>query len=102
MERRSQLRYQVIARVVFTWEVNGSAFKGVGITRDISLLGVFIFGSACPGIDTTVHLDIFLPPPQNKGTGMRIAAEGRVIRVEYALEDDDVSGFAVASNEFRA
>ena len=102
MELRSRVRYRLGTRVVFTWDdPNDTALKGVGITRDISLMGVFIFSSACPAVDATVQLNIFMPPFQKGAPGTRIAAEGTVLRVEHSLEDDDVGGFAVASNGFR-
>jgi hypothetical protein len=101
MELRKRVRYRLGTRAEFTWEdPKGNQLKGVGVTRDISLKGVFIFSTACPVVDATVQLSVFLPPYQKGGPTTRIVTEGRVLRVEHPLEREEVSGFAVVSKGF--
>src|ERR1017187_6717004 len=101
MELRKRVRYRLGTKVEFTWKnPEGHQLKGVGVTRDISLRGVFIFTSLCPAVNTTVRLNVFLPPSQKGGTGTRIVAGGMVRRIDNPLEGDYLSGFAVTSNKF--
>lgn len=102
MEHREAARYRLATRVAFTWqETEGNRLKGAGITRDISVGGAFIFSAACPAVDSAVRLNIFLPPSHKGATSIiRIATEGRVLRVEFPLEGEGASGFAVASKGY--
>jgi len=101
MDLRKRVRYRLGTRAVFTWEnPKSNQLKGVGVTRDISPSGVFIFSSACPAVDTTVRLNIFLPPSKKGVPGIRIVSEATVVRVEHTLESDKLSGFAVANETF--
>jgi hypothetical protein len=101
MELRKRVRYRLGTKAVFAWEdPKGNQLKGRGVTRDISLGGVFIFSSECPAVGKTVRLNVFLPPCQKSAPATRIATKGTVVRIDHPPEGDNVSGFAVASKEF--
>jgi hypothetical protein len=101
MELRKRVRYRLGTKAVFSWkDSDGKQSKGVGVTRDINLGGVFIFTSACPAVDTEIRITIFLPPSGKSAPGTRIESRGTVLRVERSLGNDDLSGFAAASTRF--
>jgi hypothetical protein len=47
-----------------------------------------------------IQLEIFLTSPGATGRSLRIAAEGRVLRVEHPAKGKARGGFAVASESF--
>jgi PilZ domain len=99
MELRNRVRYRLSADAVFAWEgAQHDRFLGEGITRDISLMGAFIFTLTSPPVGATVHLDVFLAPTAgaHKKT-VRIKTEATVIRVEHSAESE---GFAAVSQDF--
>jgi hypothetical protein len=101
MEARASVRYRFGTPAVFSWEGRaGSRLKGEGITRDISVGGAYIVTPTCPPADVAIQLEIFLTSPGTTGHSVGIAAEGRVLRIEHAVEGGAGSGFAVASKGF--
>jgi hypothetical protein len=101
MERRTQFRYLMSARAVFSWEgPEQKRFQGEGVTRDISPKGAFILTLSCPPAHAAVHLELFLPPFHGIVATARIRAETQVVRVEQAPPGEQQSGFAVGSPGF--
>jgi PilZ domain-containing protein len=101
MDRRSQVRYQLSARVVFSWEgPEQKRFQGEGVTRDISTEGAFILTQSCPPAHTAVQMLLFLPPFHGTVATARIKAEAQVLRVEQAPPGEQQSGFAVDTPGF--
>jgi hypothetical protein len=102
MERRTQDRYLLSARAVFSWEgPEQKRFEGDGVTRDISIAGAFILTRSCPPTHSTVQVELFLPPFHGTVATVRMRAEARVLRVEYGPPGEQQSGFAVDSPGFR-
>jgi hypothetical protein len=100
-EHRKQIRYQLSARAVFSWEGLGlERFRGEGVTRDISESGAFIVATPCPPARASVRVELFLPPLNGKVATMRIRAEMLVIRFEQVPPGDQQSGFAVKGPGF--
>jgi hypothetical protein len=98
VERRTQDRYQISARAVFSWEGPvQERFKGEGVTRDISSSGAFIVTTSCPPARAAIEVEFFLPPLQGTVAAVRLKAEALVLRVEQALVGDQERGFAVTS-----
>jgi PilZ domain-containing protein len=98
MELRKRVRYRLAANAVFAWEsAQSSRLLGQGVTRDISLAGVFIFTSTSPPVGTAVQLEIFLPPLLRGTQGARIKTEATVIRIEHS---GGAEGFAVVGHGF--
>jgi hypothetical protein len=101
MERRTQVRFLLSARAVFSWEgPEQKRIQGEGVTRDISLAGAFILTLSCPPAHAAVQVDLFLPPFRRTVATARIRARARVLRVEQASSDEQQSGFAVNSPGF--
>ena len=86
MEARASVRYRFGTPAVFSWAGHsGGRLKGEGITRDISVGGAYILTPTCPPPKVVIQLEIFLTSPGTTGRSLRIAAEGRVLRVEQQL-----------------
>jgi hypothetical protein len=101
MERRLQIRYQLSARAVFSWEgPEQERIEREGVTRDISESGAFIVTTSCPPAGASVRVELFLPPLRGPVATVRIRAEMLVIRIEPAPSGDQQSGFAVESPGF--
>jgi hypothetical protein len=98
-ELRNRVRYRLSANAFFAWEgARHGRLLGEGVTRDISLNGVFIFTRTCPPVGATLELDILLfPTPGNGARSVRIKTEARVIRVEHSTSTE---GFAAVSQDF--
>ncbi len=102
MERRTNTRYRLGARAVFSWEgAEKNLLQGEGVTRDISLSGAFILSLTCPPAEAVVQVELFLPPFHGTVATARIKAKARVLRVEQAPEGEQQSGFAVDSPGFK-
>jgi hypothetical protein len=99
IELRNRVRYRLSAEAVFAWEgAQNGRLVGQGVTRDISLAGVFIFTRTSPPVGATLKLDIFLSPaPASGGKVVRIKTEATVIRVEHSAAAE---GFAAVSQDF--
>ena len=101
MERRTQVRYLLSARVVFTWEgPEQKRLQGEGITRDISTKSAFILTRSCPPDHAAVQVQFFLPPFHGVVATAQIRADAQVLRVEQASPGDRQCGFAVDSPGF--
>jgi hypothetical protein len=101
VERRKHIRYRLDLPAIFSWESSQrSRLQGEGITRDIDLEGVFIFTATCPPVETTIQLEVLLPPLTGAKATIRIKGEARVLRVEPRREKGVTGGFAVLSDGF--
>lgn len=69
--------------------------EGTGFTRDISTGGVFVTSSTAPPLGTPIAVELHLPSLAPSGPGLRLRAEGQVVRVEGMQEQP---GFAVAAH----
>ena len=98
MELRNRVRHRFAANAMFTWEcAQSSRVNRKGVTRDISLAGVFIFTSTSPPVGTAVQLEIFLAPLLRGPGSVRIKTEATVIRIEHSGGGE---GFAVVGQGF--
>jgi len=102
VERRKHLRYQLDFPAIFSWESSQrSRLQGEGITRDIGPFGAFIFTSTCPPpVESTIQIEVLLPPLPGAKTTIRIKGGARVLRVEPRREKGVTGGFAVLSDGF--
>jgi hypothetical protein len=98
MELRNRIRYRLSADAVFAWEgLEHNRLQGKGITRDISLTGVFIYTSTCPPVGATVELDVFLFPASGAaGKKVRIRTEAKVTRIDHSAASE---GFGAVSQD---
>ena len=101
IEHRQNMRYLLNARAVFSWEgPEQKQIRAPGLTRDVGLVGAFIFSLTCPPVGTTVEVALFLPPMHGTVPTARLRGQGRVLRVESAVIREEQNGFAVASEGF--
>lgn len=101
VELRRTVRYRLGAPVVFSWRGQaGARLQGEGVTRDISARGAFILTPTSPPAEVMVRMEIFLPALRDSGQSVRLAAEGRVIRIEHQAAETTQNGFAVVSEGF--
>lgn len=100
MERRKGIRYRMKASVVFNWKRSrGERFQGAGMTRDVSVYGVFVLSPTCPPVDSIIQMDVVLPP-QFSENKTRIKSEMRVLRVEHDVAGKGRSGFSAVGKGF--
>ena len=82
-ELRRSRRYRLRVPASFCWEgTNGVLQQGLGLTRDVSVLGVLITTELLPECGSHLELEICLPSLTGTENTMRLRGEGRVIRVE--------------------
>ena len=86
---------------MFFWkEARDTEHEGLGLTRDLSVGGVFVFATSPPPLGSDLKLDAFLPPGRNPVLRLRIHGQGRVVRVDAAHGGEPRAGFAVAGERF--
>ena len=90
------MRYPLRVRVTCRWK-NGDGLRCscIGLTRDISTRGLYVFAADPPPPGTTVKLEILLPQPEEGTRVLCLRAEGHVARSE---RNSASSGFAVISD----
>jgi PilZ domain-containing protein len=100
VELRRAVRYPIKAPAMFTWQGSVDRLQGEGVTRDISGLGAYVRTPTCPPPGITLQMEILLPPIEPTGKSVRVATEGRVIRVEGPAAGEAHGGFAMLSGGF--
>jgi hypothetical protein len=82
-DRRKAKRYRLSVPAYFSWQHHGGRLLQLGgITRDISMKGVFFLTGASINVGTRLELEIVLPTPNGHGRGITLRGEGKVLRVE--------------------
>jgi hypothetical protein len=82
-ELRNFARYARILTATLRWTDRSNKITcSQGLTRDIGAGGAFIQLSRCPTVGTAVRYEVFLPAVHRKGTFMRIAGSGEIVRIE--------------------
>ena len=94
MELRSAVRYPIRASVVFTWRGPRGPLQAAGVTRDISIRGIYIRTPTSPPDAVALQMEIFLPSLESEGKLLRVLGKGQVVRVDQSSADDAQSGFA--------
>jgi multidrug efflux pump subunit AcrA (membrane-fusion protein) len=86
---------------MFFWrDARDTHHEGIGLTRDISVTGLFVFTTSPPPLESTVKLKAFLPPGSSALPPLQIHGQGRVVRVDAAHGGEPRAGFAVAGERF--
>ena len=94
MDLRKAVRYRLDLPVTFRWLAPSGADRlGMGFTRDISSLALFVHCEQCPPEDSYVRCEVMLSRPQSQGY-CQIIACGRVLRTEQHSQRH-VFGFAL-------
>jgi PilZ domain len=101
VQPRKHTRYRLKVPVIFTWqdEKEGPQ-KAVGLTRDISLTGAFVFTGSPPPLGANVRLKGFLPPVPHAVRALQLFGEGLVVRVDPARDNETKGGFEVDGKPF--
>jgi hypothetical protein len=90
--RRDALRFNVRAHVELFWQSSeGYRHEGVGLTRDVSEHGAYIWTDAIVQTGADVFIKICLQPAKNS----RLTAHARVLRVDSPLDGAPLAGIAV-------
>ena len=84
---------------MFFWkDARDTQHEGIGLTRDISVRGVFVFTTSPPPLDANIKLKVLISPG-GQVLPVRIFGQGQVVRVEPAPASVP-AGFAVAGRRF--
>jgi hypothetical protein len=93
MDRRRQKRYELKAKVTFSWkDAGGNRCSGQSFLRDISESGIFVLTQDSLYVGAKVRLEIFF----DFGSGFSMHAGGQVVRVEPSEQVERLGGFAAA------
>lgn len=95
------IRYRMSATVLFRWTgANNERFQGEGVTRDVSVAGLFVFTSTCPPPNTFVQVDVLLGLAVRSARRCLRAEKLKVLRLDEGVTRHDRSGFAVFGEGF--
>src|ERR1700758_2776906 len=98
MQLRGASRYPVRASVLFSWdEERGIHLEGTGVTRDMSIKGVFVYSMVLPSKNASVAMEVAFPPLRENAPPVRIHVRGRIVRTESNTVDPVHAGFAITS-----
>ena len=97
MERRKHRRYRLGVPAKFFWkDARDAQHEGIGVTRDISVRGLFVFAKSRPPLESDVKVKAFLPPGRSAVLPLRLQGRGRVVRAGAAHDGERRAGFALA------
>jgi len=98
VQLREAVRYPVRASVLFSWdEARGIHLEGTGVTRDMSIKGVFVYSMVLPPKNASVDMEVAFPPLRENAPPVRIHVRGRIVRTESNRVDPVHAGFAITS-----
>lgn len=99
-ERRRAIRYRMRTPVIFRWKGPDNVhLQGEGVTRDMSVAGVFVLTAACPPSNAVVQVEVLLPVSDG-ASKVRMKSEMTVLRVEHDIADTNRSGFSAIGKGF--
>lgn len=83
VESRKAKRFQLSAFVLFSWRrSDGTYQEAEGVTRDISMRGIFVLAANVPEMGANIELYAYLPALSEQGKVTKLHADGRILRVE--------------------
>ena len=98
MQPRKYQRYGLGIPVIFSWKDGRRALQqDIGLTRDLSVQGAFIFATTLPPSGAILRFKAILPP-DSATSPVRLHGRGEVVRVERG-HDQTPAGFAVAAEQ---
>jgi hypothetical protein len=99
-ERRKGIRYRMNASVMFRWSgPEDEHYQGEGVTRDMSVAGVFVTTATCPPPNSVIQIEVFLPL-SDSGSMALMKADLMVLRVEHDITGNKRSGFSAVGKGF--
>lgn len=87
--------------MLFEWKSAEVSQRGQGMTRDISIKGMFIYSDDELPVSANLDLDLALGPLGEKNTVLRMSAKATVLRVEHPTEPGAPKGFAVINRSYK-
>ena len=100
VERRKVVRYRMRTAVIFRWNgPDNERFQGEGVTRDMSVAGVFVLTATCPPPNAVVQMEVLLPLLDGVSNA-RMKSEMRILRVEHEIAENKRSGFSALGGGF--
>lgn len=82
----------------------GAPHQGEGVTRDISIKGMFIYSHSRPPPKADLRVEVFLSSSgleSGKNLTLRVQASALVVRVEPPMKPGVQGGFATVSKIYR-
>ena len=99
-ERRRTIRYRMRTPVIFRWKgPDNVRLQGEGVTRDMSVAGVFVLTAMCPPANAVVQMEVLLPLSDG-ASKMRMKSDMTVLRLEHDIADNKRSGFSAVGKGF--
>ena len=84
---------------MFSWEdPRETRHEGIGLTRDLSTRGAYIFATSPPPSKANIELNAYLSST-SAALPLRVCGQGQVVRVESA-PGNHRAGFAVSAEPF--
>lgn len=98
LERRDALRFNVRALVELFWESDGRRHCDVGLTRDVSAHGAYVWTHAHfqTGSDLFIKICLYIG-----GEVIHLTANARVLRTDSPLDGEPLAGIAVSVSMFK-
>jgi hypothetical protein len=100
---RNFVRYRLEVPVTFSWkDKRGVRQQEKGYARDLSAGGAYLLAPSCPPVGTPFEFEAFLPPLDQAARTLRMQGEGKVLRIDGAVEVEgqEWKGFAAVSGSF--
>lgn len=86
--------------VIFRWKgPENERFQGEGVTRDMSVAGVYVLTTICPPSNAVIQMEVLLPISDGSSK-VRMKAEMMVLRVEHDSAGIKRSGFSAMGKGF--
>jgi hypothetical protein len=99
-ERRAAKRYRMSTAVVFHWNgPENERFQAEGVSRDMSVNGVFVLTATCPPANAVIQMEVLLPVSDGVSKA-RMKSDMRVLRVEHDVAHTRRSGFSAYGKGF--
>ncbi len=86
--------------VIFHWQgPDHKSFQGEGVTRDMSVDGVFVLTATSPPANALVQMEVILPLSDGASKA-QMKARMTVLRVDHDIAGKTRSGFSAAGEGF--
>lgn len=100
-EHRRFVRYRLCLPVLFMWnDEKGRAHRGEGLSRDISIHGLYVWSDIQPPSERNLMVEVFLPGLRSSSEPpLCMETEARVMRVDERKSAKSSAGFALAGEQ---
>ena len=96
MERRKFTRFAVECPVLISWrDRQGVSHRAQGVTRNVSVSGVFFRGRTSPPVGAQIVVNVFFPWLESRESTLRMTTEGTVVRANLPMNGGEGDGFAL-------